>query len=86
MDIPLYLYYYHPNNVLLANKYSLFEIGFFSTQNPSRMMQRLRRLYARTSLEQEELNILRGILSMTTEYNARLKSRFQEEQDHVQKH
>jgi len=65
---------------------TLFEIGFFSTQNPSRMMQRLRRLYARTSLEQEELNILRGILSMTTEYNARLKSRFQEEQDHVQKH
>jgi len=65
---------------------TLFEIGFFTTQNPSRMMQRLRRLYARTRLEQDELNILRGILSLTTEYNARLKSRFIEEQDHVQKH
>jgi len=63
---------------------TLFEIGFFTTQNPSRMMQRLRRLYGRTGLEQDELNILRGILSLTTEYNARLKSRFQEEQDHVQ--
>ena len=65
---------------------TLFEIGFFTTQNPTRMMQRLRRLYARARLEQDELNILRGILSVTTEYNARLKSRFQEEQEHVQKH
>jgi hypothetical protein len=29
---------------------------------------------------------LRGILSVTSEYNARLKTRFQEEQEHVQKH
>ncbi|NNM68977.1 MAG: RNA methyltransferase [Gallionella sp.] len=65
---------------------TLFEIGFFTTQNPTRMMRRLRRLYARARLEQDELNILRGILSVTTEYNARLKSRFQEEQEHVQEH
>jgi tRNA/rRNA methyltransferase len=58
---------------------ALFEIGFFTTQNPARLMQRLRRLYARARLEQEEINILRGILSVTTEYNARLKSRYQEE-------
>jgi tRNA/rRNA methyltransferase len=65
---------------------ALFEIGFFTTQNPARMMQRLRRLYARTRLEQDELNILRGILSVTVEYNARLKARYQQEQEHVQKH
>ncbi len=58
---------------------TLREIGFFTTQNPARLMQRLRRLYARAGLEQEEINILRGILSVTTEYNARLKSRYQEE-------
>src|SRR5574340_449662 len=65
---------------------TLFEIGFFTTQNPARLMQRLRRLYARTRLEQEEINILRGILSVTTEYNARLKSRYQEEHRKVSEH
>jgi tRNA/rRNA methyltransferase len=63
---------------------TLFEIGFFTTQNPSRLMQRLRRLYARTRLEQEEINILRGILSVTTEYNARLKEHYQKESQDVQ--
>ncbi len=63
---------------------TLFEIGFFTTQNPARLMQRLRRLYARARLEQEEINILRGILAVTTEYNARLKSRYLEEHTDVQ--
>jgi len=58
---------------------TLFEIGFLTTQNPARMMQRLRRLYARARLEQEEINILRGILSIATEYNARLRARYQQE-------
>lgn len=58
---------------------TLLEIGFFTTQNPARLMQRLRRLYARARLEPEEINILRGILSVTTEYNARLRSRYMEE-------
>lgn len=61
----------------------LFEIGFFTTQNPARLMQRLRRLYARARVEPEEINILRGILSVTTEYNARLKKRYQEEHRNV---
>jgi len=65
---------------------TLFDIGFFTTQNPTRLMQRLRRLYARTRLEQEEVNILRGILSVTTEYNARLGKRYLEEHSDVQKH
>ncbi|MDD2914898.1 MAG: RNA methyltransferase [Gallionella sp.] len=62
---------------------TLLEIGFFTTQNPSRMMQRLRRLYARARLEPEEINILRGILSVTTEYNARLAKRYLEEHSDV---
>jgi tRNA/rRNA methyltransferase len=63
---------------------TLFEIGFFSTQNPARLMQRLRRLYSRTRLEDEEINILRGMLTVTTEYNARLKKRYAEEHPDVQ--
>ncbi len=62
---------------------TLFEIGFFTTQNPARLMQRLRRLFSRTRLEDGEINILRGILTVTTEYNARLKKRYQEEHPDV---
>lgn len=65
---------------------TLNEIGFFTTQNPARLMQRLRRLYARARLEREEVNLLRGILSVTTGYNARLKKRYQEEHPDVQEH
>ncbi len=63
---------------------ALFEIGFFTTQNPARLMQRLRRLYSRTHLEDEEINILRGMLTVATEYNARLKKRYAEEFPDVQ--
>jgi tRNA/rRNA methyltransferase len=62
---------------------TLFEIGFLTTQNPARLMQRLRRLYARARLEQEEINILRGILSISTEYNARLRARYRQEHNDV---
>jgi tRNA/rRNA methyltransferase len=65
---------------------TLAEIGFFNSQNPARLMQRLRRLYARARLEQEEVNILRGILSVTTGYNARLKNRYTKEHPDVQEH
>jgi len=65
---------------------TLVEIGFFTTQNPARLMQRLRRLFARTRLEDEEINILRGILSVATAYNARLKKRYLEEYPDVQEH
>jgi tRNA/rRNA methyltransferase len=46
-------------------------------------MQRLRRLYSRTRLEDEEINILRGMLTVTTEYNARLRQRYMEEHKDV---
>jgi tRNA/rRNA methyltransferase len=62
---------------------TLFEIGFLTTQNPARLMQRLRRLYARARLEQEEINILRGILSIATEYNDRLRARYRQEHNDV---
>jgi tRNA/rRNA methyltransferase len=62
---------------------TLFEIGFFTTQNPARLMQRLRRLYSRARLEDEEINILRGMLTVTTEYNARLRERYNQEHKDV---
>ena len=65
---------------------TLVEIGFFTTQNPARLMRRLRRLFSRTRLEDEEINILRGVLSTATAYNARLKKRYAEEHPDVQEH
>lgn len=58
---------------------ALTQIGFFKTKAQNKLMQKLRRLYARARLEQEEVNILRGILSAATGYNARLR------QDHGNK-
>jgi len=39
----------------------LAAIGFLDPDNPRKLMSRLRRLFARTGLEREEVNILRGI-------------------------
>jgi tRNA/rRNA methyltransferase len=36
---------------------------FLNPHQPRRLMPRLRRLFARTRLEREEVNILRGILA-----------------------
>jgi len=41
----------------------MYETRFLDPDQPGRMMQRLRRLFARARLEKEEINILRGILS-----------------------
>ncbi len=41
----------------------LYESEFLDPAQPNRLMQRLRRLFARARLEKEEVNILRGILS-----------------------
>ena len=40
----------------------LSELGFLKPDNPRQLMRRLRRLFARTELEQMEINILRGIM------------------------
>ena len=41
---------------------SLLEAGFLNPRNPKKLMARLRRLFGRTQLEQEEVNILRGVI------------------------
>lgn len=41
---------------------ALIETGYLNPAQPKKLMQRLRRLYARAALEREELNILRGIV------------------------
>src|SRR5437764_576729 len=40
---------------------ALVAIGFLDAGNPKKLMPRLKRLFARTQLETEEVNILRGI-------------------------
>lgn len=40
---------------------ALVSIGFLNADNPKKLMPRLKRLFARTQLETEEVNILRGI-------------------------
>ncbi|MEW5943517.1 MAG: RNA methyltransferase [Pseudomonadota bacterium] len=49
-------FYRHLEQTLLAT-------GFLNPKQPGRLMQRLRRLFARARLEKEEVNILRGILA-----------------------
>ena len=40
---------------------ALVSIGFLDADNPKKLMPRLKRLFSRTQLETEEVNILRGI-------------------------
>jgi len=40
---------------------ALVTVGFLDANNPKKLMPRLKRLFARTQLETEEVNILRGI-------------------------
>ena len=41
----------------------LVQLGFLDPAQPRQLMPRLRRLFARTRLDQMEVNILRGILA-----------------------
>jgi tRNA/rRNA methyltransferase len=41
---------------------TMVEMGFLDPEHPKKLMPRLRRLFARSQLEKEEVNILRGIL------------------------
>jgi len=45
---------------------TIIETGFLNPAHPRKLMYRLRRLFARTRLQVEEVNILRGILSSMT--------------------
>ena len=42
---------------------TLIRIGFLNPASPKRLMPKLRRLFSRTRLQREEINILRGMLS-----------------------
>ena len=50
-------------NFYLHLEQSLRASGFLDPANPRRLIPRLRRLFGRARLEQEEVNILRGILN-----------------------
>ncbi len=54
---------------------TLVEIGFLDPRQPRKLMQRLRRLFGRTRLQVEEVNILRGILSGLTHPQPRRSSK-----------
>lgn len=44
---------------------TLTEIGYLNPANPKRLMPKLRRLYQRSALEAEEIDLLRGIYTKT---------------------
>ncbi|CAG0993717.1 tRNA (cytidine/uridine/adenosine-2'-O-)-methyltransferase TrmJ [Methylophilaceae bacterium] len=44
---------------------TLIQIGYYNPAEPKKLMQRVRRIYARANLEKEEVNILRGVLKLT---------------------
>lgn len=44
---------------------TLIQIGYYQPEHPKKLMQRMRRLYARAHLEKEEINLLRGVLKLT---------------------
>jgi tRNA/rRNA methyltransferase len=44
---------------------TLIQIGYLNPAAPKKLFERLRRLYARARLEKEEINLLRGILTLS---------------------
>jgi tRNA/rRNA methyltransferase len=54
---------------------TLYATRFLDPAQPKRLMQRMRRLFARARLEREEVNILRGFLSAVNERCASDKSK-----------
>ena len=58
----------------VALEHDLIHSGFLNADYPKKLMPRLRRLFGRTRLEVEEVNILRGILSALTRRDKNNKS------------
>ena len=46
---------------------TLLHIGYLNPSAPKKLFERLRRLYSRARLEKEEINLLRGVLTLTQE-------------------
>ena len=47
---------------------TLIEMGFLKPSAPKQLMTRLRRIYARTRLDDLEVNMMRGILTATQQW------------------
>jgi tRNA/rRNA methyltransferase len=46
---------------------TLLHIGYLNPSAPKKLFERMRRLYSRARLEKEEVNLLRGVLTLTKE-------------------
>ena len=46
---------------------TLLKIGYLNPAAPKKLSERMRRIYARARLEKEEVNLLRGVLTLTLE-------------------
>ncbi len=46
---------------------TLLHIGYLNPNAPKKLFERMRRLYSRARLEKEEVNLLRGVLTLTQE-------------------
>ncbi len=46
---------------------TLLHIGYLNPNAPKKLFERMRRLYSRARLEKEEVNLLRGVLTLTNE-------------------
>jgi tRNA/rRNA methyltransferase len=46
---------------------TLLKIGYLNPAAPKKLFERMRRLYSRARLEKEEVNLLRGVLTLTQE-------------------
>ena len=46
---------------------TLLHIGYLNPNAPKKLFERMRRLYSRARLEREEVNLLRGVLTLTKE-------------------
>jgi tRNA/rRNA methyltransferase len=44
---------------------TLTQIGYLNPKAPKKLSERIRRIYSRARLEKEEVNLLRGILTLT---------------------
>src|SRR5690554_8194330 len=55
---------------------TLIEVGFLNPEEPKHLMARLRRLYQRSSPDQSEINILRGIRSEERRVGKECRSRW----------
>lgn len=52
---------------------ALIALEFLDAANPKKLMPRIKRLFSRTQLEQEEVNILRGIASQILQRRPRIR-------------